>query len=255
MGLRFASLGSGSRGNATLLQSGDTLLLVDCGYPARELARRCELIGVDPGSIDALVVTHEHGDHIRGVGVSARRFKLPVWMTHGTCRASDCGVLPVLNLFGSHDEPFAIGDIEITAVPVPHDAAEPCQFVFAAAGLRLGLLTDTGSLTPRMIEALSDLDALLLECNHDPQMLADGPYPQSLQARVGGDFGHLNNHQAAELLRRIDHPRLRHLVVGHISEKNNHPDLAREAVLGVCDSLESRLSLLQQDEPSDWFEL
>jgi phosphoribosyl 1,2-cyclic phosphodiesterase len=252
--LRFASLGSGSRGNATLIQSAGTLVLVDCGYPARELTRRCEQLGVDPARIDAILVTHEHGDHIRGVGPVARKYRLPVWMTHGTHRARDCGELPERRLFGSHDGPFRIGDLEVTPVPVPHDAREPCQYTFASGGLRLGLVTDLGSLTPVLVSSLEGVDALLLECNHDPHMLANGPYPPSLQARVGGNYGHLSNQQAAELLRRIDHQRLRHLVAAHLSEKNNTPELAREAMLSVADFGE-RLNLLAQDEGSGWFEL
>lgn len=254
MTLRFASLGSGSRGNATLIQSAGTLVLVDCGFPARELTRRCEALGVDPARIDAILVTHEHGDHIRGVGAVARRYKLPVWMTHGTARAHDCGELPERRLFGSHDGAFDLGDLRVTPVAVPHDAREPCQYVFASGGLRCGLATDLGSLTPAVIAALDGVDALLLECNHDPRMLANGPYPPSLQARVGGNYGHLANRQAAELLASIDHPRLRHLVAAHLSEKNNTPQLAREAVQGVADFGE-RLNLLQQDVGSDWFVL
>lgn len=254
MSLRFASLGSGSRGNATLIQSPGTLVLVDCGFPARELVRRCGLLGVDPTRIDAILVTHEHGDHIRGVGAVARKFRLPVWMTHGTHRAHDCGELPERQLFGSHDGSFRLGDLSITPVPVPHDAREPCQFTFAAGGLRFGMVTDLGSVTPALVAALDGLDALLLECNHDPDMLANGPYPPSLQARVGGNYGHLSNGQAAGLLRRMDHQRLRHLVAGHLSEKNNTPELAREAVLSVTD-FGKRLSLLSQDQSSGWFEL
>lgn len=254
MSLRFASLGSGSRGNATLIQSAGTLVLVDCGFPARELARRCELLGVDPARIDAILVTHEHGDHIRGVGAVARRYKLPVWMTHGTARAHDCGELPVLQLFGSHDGGFRIGDLDITPVPVPHDAREPCQFTVGHAGLRFGLATDLGSLTPVVVSALDGVDALLLECNHDPHMLASGPYPPSLQARVGGNYGHLSNQQAADLLARIDHQRLRHLVAAHLSEKNNTPELARRALCSVAD-FAGRFDLLRQDAGSGWYTL
>jgi phosphoribosyl 1,2-cyclic phosphodiesterase len=252
--LRFASLGSGSRGNATLIQSAGTLVLVDCGFPARELVRRCELLGVDPARIDAILVTHEHGDHIRGVGAVARKFRLPVWMTHGTYRAHDCGELPDLQLFGSHDGSFKLGDLTVTPVPVPHDAREPCQYTFAAAGARFGMVTDLGSLTPVLVAALDGLDALLLECNHDPVMLANGPYPASLQARVGGNYGHLSNLQAAQLLQSIDHERLRYLVAGHLSEKNNTPELARQALASVAD-FGARLSLLEQDSCGGWFDL
>jgi phosphoribosyl 1,2-cyclic phosphodiesterase len=253
IGFRFASLGSGSRGNATVIEAGATSVLVDCGFAARELVARCEGLGFDPGVLSAILVTHEHGDHMRGVGALARRFGIPVWMTHGTWRAADFGVIADLNLFSGHAGDFRIGDLQVTPVPVPHDAREPTQFVFSSAGLRLGLLTDLGSITPRVLDSFDGVDALLLECNHDPDMLALGPYPPSLQARVGGHYGHLNNAQAADFLGRIDHTRLRHLVVGHLSEKNNSPELARKAMEAVSTELRSCLSLLIQDRASDWF--
>ncbi len=250
---RFASLGSGSRGNATLVQSSDTALLIDCGFPAREMIQRCEQLDFDPAALDAILVTHEHGDHMRGVGPVARRLGLPVWMTHGTGRANGFGKLAQLRLFSSHDPAFTIGDIEVRPVAVPHDAHDPTQFVLTHAGLSLGLLTDLGCLTPHIIQAYAGVDALLLECNHDLKMLAGGPYPPRLQARVGGNYGHLNNLQAAELLRRIDLHRLRHLVAGHLSEKNNNPGLAMDCLLEVDDSVQHCLSLLRQDQVSDWF--
>ena len=253
MPFRFASLGSGSRGNATLIEAGATRILVDCGYPAREFVARCERLAFDPTTLSAILVTHEHGDHMRGVGAVARRFGIPVWMTHGTWYAADFGAIAALNLFAGHGGGFVIGDLAITPVPVPHDAREPTQFVFRHGDARLGLLTDLGSITPRVLDAFDGVDAVLLECNHDTRMLATGPYPPRLQARVGGQYGHLNNAQAAAFLRRIDHGRLRHLVAAHLSEKNNSPDLARQALLEVSDRLCDCLCLLLQDEISDWF--
>jgi len=252
---RFASLGSGSRGNATLVQSDTTTLLIDCGYPVRELVRRAGLLGVDPATIDAVLVTHEHGDHMRGVGALARRFGMPVWMSHGTWRAANYGKVERLQLFNSHEDPLVLGNLEVMPVAVPHDAREPTQFVLRHAGFALGLLTDLGSHTPHLARCYAELDGLLLECNHDPGMLAAGPYPPSLQARVGGNYGHLNNGQAADFLRSINHARLRHLVAAHLSEKNNRPELASAALCGAVPAIESRLTLLQQDVPSDWFEL
>jgi phosphoribosyl 1,2-cyclic phosphodiesterase len=255
MGLRFASLGSGSRGNATLVQAGSTSVLVDCGFAAREFEARCRRLAFDPSGLTAILVTHEHGDHVRGVGAVARRFGLPVWLTHGTWRAARLGTIDRLRRFAAHDGVFEIGELAIEPVPVPHDAREPIQFVFRHDDRALGLLTDVGSITPRIENAFDGVDALLLECNHDPGMLATGPYPPSLQARVGGPFGHLANDQAAGLLGHIDHARLRHLVVGHLSEKNNTPELARRSVEGVCADLAARLRLLVQDDVSGWFEL
>ncbi len=253
--LRFISLGSGSRGNATLIEAGATRVLLDCGYSARELTERLARVGVDAASLDAILVTHEHGDHIRGVGALSRRFRIPVWMTRGTSLAGDCGELTDLTLFHSDSEPFAIGALNVHPVAVPHDAREPCQYVFSSKGLRLGILTDTGCITPHIAHAYQRLDALLLECNHDLRMLAEGPYPPSLQRRVGGDHGHLNNRQAAALLEQMDRDRLQHLVVGHISEKNNHHSIASDTLLGVDADLENRLTLLYQDRASEWFEV
>ena len=253
--MRFASLGSGSRGNATLIESGDTRLLVDCGFSARETEQRLAQLGVAADTLDAVLVTHEHGDHIRGVGAMARRYQLPVWMTGGTQRNHRCGDLPDLNSFSSHQAPFVIGDIQITPFPVPHDAREAVQFTFTANQKKFGMLTDSGAVTPHIIELLQDCDALMLECNHDSAMLADGPYPPSLQARVGGGLGHLSNRQAADLLSRVDYSRLHHLMAAHLSEKNNTPQLAKEALLDVSPQLETCLTISEQNEPTDWLEI
>jgi len=253
--MRFASLGSGSRGNATLIESGGTRVLLDCGFPAREAGRRLGLLGVEPETLDAILVTHEHGDHVRGVGVLARRFALPVWMTPGTFRKTSCGEIAELMAFSAHQGDFQIGDLRVTPFAVPHDAGEPVQFVFEAEGVKLGILTDTGSITPHVVEALGACDAMILECNHDPDMLINGPYPPALQDRVGGALGHLSNPQAAWLLAHLDRPRLQHLVAAHLSEQNNRPELARSALLEVAPDIEDRLHLLVQDQVSPWLEL
>ena len=253
--MRFASLGSGSRGNATFVQSRATCVLVDCGYSVREFENRCADLGVEPGGIDAILVTHEHADHIKGVGPLARKYRLPVWMSHGTFRDARCGDIPDLHLFGIHTPAFRIGDIRVTPYAVPHDAREPSQFTFAVGSRRLGLLTDAGSITPHMIDRLDGVDALLLECNHDLRMLREGPYPPRLQARVAGDFGHLSNEQAGLLLASIDHSNLQHLVLAHLSEKNNSPGLAEAAVTAACAGVRKRLSILEQDSCSGWFRI
>jgi phosphoribosyl 1,2-cyclic phosphodiesterase len=253
--MRFASLGSGSRGNAMLVEAGQTRLLVDCGYPLRELERRLCALGLCAESLTAILVTHEHADHVRGVGPLARRYGIPVFSSDGTARAAAFGDLSSLRLFASHGGAFRIGDVEVGPYAVPHDAREPCQFVFSAEGRRLGLLTDAGRVTPHIVASLRGVDALLLECNHDTDMLARGPYPPTLRARVGGPLGHLSNAQAAALLQRLDLDRLSHLVAGHLSEKNNHPDLAAEALLAVSPQLGPRLAILRQDSASGWFAL
>lgn len=253
--MRFASLGSGSRGNATLIQAGSTCLLLDCGFSVRELEKRCERLQLDTGQIDAVLVTHEHADHVKGLGALARKCGMTVWMTHGTWRNLRCGDIPDLQLFGSHTSDFAIGDIRVTPYPVPHDAREPVQYTFSFQQNRIGILTDAGSITPHLVATLDGVDALMVECNHDMDMLRNGPYPPRLQARVGGDYGHLSNQQAAQLLSMIDLSLLQYLVIGHISEKNNTPELALGAVLEHASDLENRITMLKQDGGSGWFQL
>ena len=239
--LRFASLGSGSKGNATLVATDETLLLIDCGYSAVEVRRRMAPLGVDPADITAILVTHEHGDHIKGVPVLSRKYGIPVHLTHGTLRGCRDDGFHRVHVISPH-RPFRLGDIDITPYPVPHDTGEPCQFVFTHEGCRLGLLTDAGSITPHMIEALDGCHALMLECNYDPDMLANGPYPPALQRRIDDRFGHLANHQARDLLAALDTSRLRALRLMHLSEKNNHPDLAlaalRDAVPVCCSDVQ-----------------
>ena len=250
MALRFASLGSGSRGNATLIESPNGLLLVDCGFTIKETVRRLALLGHQPEDLSAILVTHEHGDHISGVGPLARRYNIPVYLTHGTAQHKSVAKLPVRELIDTHDV-FTVAGIEVTPVVVPHDAREPCQFVLTHEGKSLGVLTDLGSITPFVIERYQHCDALMLECNHDSRMLSMGPYPSSLKLRVGGQWGHLNNQQAANFLEAIEPQRLEHLVISHISEQNNTEQLAREAIASVYQH-EAGLLMAKQDEGFDW---
>jgi phosphoribosyl 1,2-cyclic phosphodiesterase len=198
------------------------------------------------------VVTHEHGDHVRGVAALARRHGIPVWSTPGTWRQASGRHLETLRLFSGHSAGFRIGDLTVEPFPIPHDAREPCQFVLESDGRRLGLLTDAGSVTPHVRDLLRECDALVLECNHDSGMLRSGPYPASLKARVAGPFGHLSNDQAAELVDALPSRRLSNLVVAHVSEKNNDPDLARRALLQVDAGLDGRLTIAEQHRPGPW---
>jgi len=245
--VRFASLGSGSKGNATLVEAGATRVLVDCGFSCAETEKRLARLSLRPQDLDAILVTHEHSDHIAGVARLSRRYRLPVWMTAGTEAAHKGGELADYRCINSH-RPWRIGDLEVQPFPVPHDAREPCQFVFSDGRWRLGLLTDTGSVTTHMLQALDHLDALILECNHDPGMLAGGPYPPALKQRVGGPFGHLSNQQAADMLNKINRDRLQHLVAAHISEKNNDPGLALQCLARVIG--ESSFGVLAADQPA-----
>lgn len=252
--MRLASLGSGSKGNATLVAAGETLVMVDCGFSLRETRRRMARLGVDPDQLDAVLVTHEHSDHSAGVGVLSRNHNVPVYLTHGTAstgRVDGCASTVRINA----GECFSIGDLDIEAVPVPHDAREPCQYLFRCGEFRWGVLTDLGSITQHVIDSYRQCDGLLLEFNHDLEMLWDGNYPEQLKHRVGGDWGHLNNDQAVSFLQATGVDNLRHLVVAHVSENNNCLDRAREALSEVMDPADSRLVIADQGDGFDWLAL
>ena len=252
--MRFASLGSGSRGNGTLVEVANTLVLLDCGFATVHVETRMARLGKTPADLTAIVVTHEHGDHINGVGPLARRYNLPVWMTPGTARYPRLGELPQQKLFNSHAA-FAIDGLELMPYPVPHDAREPVQFVFGDGCRRLGVLTDVGCWTPHIESQLSGCDALLLECNHDSSMLQQGNYPPSLKQRVGGRHGHLSNSQSAELLGSLDRSKLQHLVAAHLSEENNRPALAQQALAEVMNCSPDWIGVAGQDAGLMWREI
>jgi phosphoribosyl 1,2-cyclic phosphodiesterase len=248
--MRFASLGSGSRGNGTLINAGETLLLVDCGFTLRETENRLARLDVSARALSAVLVTHEHGDHSNGVRVLANRYRLPVYMTVGTGRAKQLLDVEQKMTIDSHS-PFFIDGVRIQPVAVPHDAAEPVQYVFESKGKRLGILTDLGAITPFVREQYQNCDALLLESNHCADMLARGSYPTSLKLRVGGRFGHLNNAQAASLLEDIETSRLQHLVIAHLSEKNNSLARAQTALTNVTQNVKNVLYACQE-QGFDW---
>jgi phosphoribosyl 1,2-cyclic phosphodiesterase len=248
--LRFCSLGSGSRGNALLVESQTTLLLIDCGLPLRVIEERMRQAGREPADITAVLITHEHGDHCRGIGPLQRRYGMPVWMTHGTAGAITG--LERYERLNSHAG-LTLGSIDVEPFPVPHDAREPCQFVFASRGRRLGLLTDAGHVTAHIESRLRACDALALEFNHDREALENGPYPAAVKARVGSSFGHLSNGQTVELLERVEHAGLRHVLGLHLSEQNNSPELVTESLRPVLERGSFELALARQHEPTPWF--
>jgi phosphoribosyl 1,2-cyclic phosphodiesterase len=248
-GLSFAILGSGSRGNAALIECGRTALLLDCGFSARETSARLARHDRHHSKLSAILITHEHSDHCRGVASCARRFGVPVWMTAGTYSAlkGQFDADTDIRLINPH-EAFAIDDIEVQPFPVPHDAREPCQFSFSNGDTRFGFLTDIGSITTHVVDMLSDCDALVLECNHDARMLRDGPYPPSLKTRIAGEHGHLENRVAAELLSRVMSPRLRYVAAAHLSETNNTPALAQAALARTMGCEPEWVDVAEQEE-------
>jgi phosphoribosyl 1,2-cyclic phosphodiesterase len=337
--VRFTVLASGSKGNAAVLSGGRTRILVDCGLSCRELFRRMRLVGEEPETLDAILITHEHSDHVNGLAVTARKLGIPVYFTEGTHRAwmrwlsprrqmtyaqwleetrrqaaerqaeaeaasgegepdetdepeafdaetapvsvspspgeasepelaagtaseqdsqrppsrkEDPSWLPGLEYFAA-GEPFEIGDVAISPFTVPHDAADPCGFVFRAEGVRMGFATDLGYVPPNVRAQLQGLDLLLLESNHDLEMLRDGPYPWAVKQRVLSRVGHLSNEAAAEFLEGGYDGQAAYVILAHLSESNNLPELAQvtaeRALLCRASLLANKLLLASQHEP------
>lgn len=253
--MRFASLGSGSAGNALVAEADGTLVLLDCGFSLRETVRRLARLGLEPERISGILITHEHDDHLGGAFRLSARFRIPLHITHGTLTAA--GAIPseaVIQAIDSHCV-FSIGNFEIHPYPVPHDAREPVQYVLGDGARRLGVLTDAGVGTAHIEAMLTRCDALVLECNHDRDMLMHGDYPESLKRRIGGRLGHLDNEASSRLLGRLDQSRLQHVIAAHLSEKNNRPDLAREALSTAMDCEKNWVGVADQADGFGWRQL
>lgn len=252
--LEVAALGSGSSGNALVVRSATTCLLIDCGFSLKETRARMQTLRASLDEVDAILVTHEHSDHLKGVGPVSRKHALCVWTTHGTWQRARDKRFADVKVFHAHDS-FSIGDIRIDPFPTPHDAAESCQFVFESGGLRFANVTDLGACTPHVREKLAGVHGLVVECNYDDAMLRNGPYPPMLQARIRSDWGHLGNEQAGTLVAELDHPDLQYVLLGHLSEQNNTDAVARETLCRYLRSGHERVHVLAQHEASPWFRL
>ncbi len=225
--ISFSVLGSGSKGNSVYVETAQTAVLIDCGFSGKEVRCRLESVGRDMANLEGILVTHEHNDHIAGVGVLARRYKIPVYANAGTFHgaANKLGKIenPVEFETGSS---FTIKDLTVKPFSVSHDTRDPVGFVLESEKSRLGYCTDTGKVTHLMTRRLQGCNGLVLEFNHDPQMLKTGPYPLVLQQRVRSSHGHLSNQDAVEFLDRIHHEALSYVILAHLSETNNHPQCA-----------------------------
>jgi phosphoribosyl 1,2-cyclic phosphodiesterase len=253
--MRFASLGSGSAGNALVIEIKQTRLMLDCGFSVKETLSRLARLNLQPTDLAGIVITHEHDDHAGGAFKFAVKFNIPVWLTYGTLKMS-ARYIPTqhkiqLNVVDSHSE-FSVGDIQVQPFPVPHDAREPMQCVFSDGNFKLGVLTDVGRTTPHITEKLSGCKALVLECNHDASMLNTGPYSWALKKRVGGDLGHLENLDSANLLSKLDNSKLQHILAAHLSAKNNTPELARASLANVLGCNNDWVGIADQVEGFDW---
>jgi len=258
--MRFCVLGSGSRGNCTFIESGTTRLLIDAGFSGKEVARRMALIERHPEQLSAILLTHEHQDHLAGVGVLSRRFNLPVYANPATYQAAEGRLKKLFALREfSTGKRFSLEGLEIHPFSTSHDTADPVGFVVAAKKCRLGYCTDTGRVTKLMEHLLGCCQGLILEANHDPVMLRDGPYPFPLKQRVQSNMGHLANGEALSFVQRLGGECLRTLVLAHLSETNNHPDLVREEVASCLRPSESsrhpEVYLATQDEPGPLLDL
>ncbi len=265
--MRFTSLGSGSDGNALLIESQDgsrlTRILIDCGFSLRESRRKLRAAGVEPEQLDAVLVTHEHSDHMGGVFRLSRAHRIPAWLTHGTLSASagesmpaDTDALPELFRAVTPDQVFEVGGLRIMPVSVPHDAREPVQYVIDDGRVRLGVLTDLGHGSAHVRRAYSGMDALVLECNHDSGLLAANTvYPEGLKRRISGPWGHLANDAAADLLASLDNRRLRLVVAAHLSAQNNSPALAQQALAAALQTDPGSVGVADQETGFHWIEI
>lgn len=234
--MRLIVLASGSSGNAALIESGGRAVLLDAGISARETMRRIALSGASDARIEGIVLTHEHSDHVRGVRVLARRLGVPVFGTGGTLGGAAACLADVADTVEIRRcERFSLAGMRITTFGTMHDACEPCGYTFSSRnGHRIGVATDTGTFTAELAEALGGCHVIGLEANHDPRMLADGPYPAFLKRRIAGDRGHLSNPAAAEALEKLQWTGLTHVFALHLSEQNNTPASALSALARSC---------------------
>lgn len=243
--MRISLLASGSSGNAAVVEAGGTCVLIDCGISCRQLVARMEALGIDPGRIEAVLLTHEHDDHVKGLEVFLRRHPVPVLATPGTVQGMAAPPARAETLTCGRE--LRLGALTVLPVPTSHDAREPVGFLLESAGHRVGFVTDTGVVTQLLAERLTGCHALLLECNHDRDMLRVGPYPWPLKQRIASRTGHLSNEQSCGALDRLVHSGLEVVVGLHLSRTNNNPDLVARELAAVLAGSGVRFAVAAQD--------
>ncbi|CAN5437681.1 MBL fold metallo-hydrolase [soil metagenome] len=256
--LRFRSLGSGSGGNSTLVEACGLLpfrILIDCGLGIRQLALRLAESGLQPEDINAIFITHEHGDHIGCARSLALRHRIPVWMSHGTHSGIGAPDFDGLLHTARDGKAIDLGGLQIMPFTVPHDAREPLQLSCTDGSAKLGILTDLGHATPHVMAHLQACDALLLESNHDTQLLNQSVYPPFLKRRVGGDYGHLSNAAAADIACAVTHGGLKHLVAAHLSAQNNRPDLVQVVLSDALGCNSSDIVVAGASSGTPWLQI
>ncbi len=254
--LRFRNLGSGSSGNATVVEARNgpcvTRLLVDCGLGIRQIEQRLGRAGLMPGDIDAIFITHEHSDHIGSARLLALRQRIPVWMSRGTHVGAGSPDFDDLLRIASDGVAITLDALCVMPFTVPHDAREPLQLRCTDGNTSLGILTDLGHATDHVLVHLAACQAMLLECNHDPDLLAASSYPPFLKKRVGGKHGHLSNVLSAQIAAALNHPGLATVVAAHLSRQNNRPELARAVLARALGRAPADIGVADPVSGTDW---
>ena len=258
--LRFKNLGSGSAGNATLIQAqsgqSSTQILIDCGLSMTELSSRLERIDLELSDLDALFITHEHSDHVGHARQFGLRTGKPIWFSQGTQLASqtlEWGLGSEQLCCARDGETIEVGELQITPFTVPHDAREPLQVCLSDGNVKLGLVTDLGHASAHVLKSLQHCQALILEANHDQDLLRLSKYPSFLKSRISGPLGHLSNQASAELLKNVMHDQLKTVVAAHLSEKNNTPELVGQAFAAVLNCAADEVIIAHQDHGTEWW--
>ena len=253
--MRFCSLGSGSSGNSFVVQNEITTLLVDCGFGLNETVTRLGRYGVSPDKINAILLTHEHEDHIKGAFSFSNKYKVPIYLSYGTfkmCKKRINDNYDInFNIIES-TQSFMINDVEVTPIPVPHDAREPFQFMFKSNLKSIAIITDLGFITNHIIKTIKEIKALVIEFNHDKTMLVDSDYPQSLKNRVGGLYGHLDNMESIKLLKSINYESINWIAAAHQNEKNNDDTLVRRLISEATLKDSESIKVIDQMNGIDW---